>query len=248
MAHGWSRRLAGRRAPRQATCKCSSRCGWCSQPVTGHLEPGLVFFTTNDNYAAGSYAWNVEPGSPFVQTNNLWALTGALAPLSIVGRQQRVLSLASFLTDGNWWMYAGGKAAANAIGYVPGSWWNNGPLTTESTGTEFGGEVAGYTQNDGIRRFGGMGSGRRVGNGTWRHVAYIRHMQYFDTLGFAQVMQAERRRACYLHSPPIPATAPQPKCMLRSGTPLFFMAALAAPPVDSAGRRDTCRGLIAPTV
>ena len=82
-----------------------------------------------------------------------------LAPLSIVGGQQRVLGIAAFLTDGKWWMYAGGKAPANAIGYVPSSWWNGGPLATGSTRTEFGGEVAGYTNDDGIRRFGGMGSG-----------------------------------------------------------------------------------------
>ena len=102
-----------------------------------------------------------------------------------------MLGLAAFLTDAKWWVYAGGKAPENAVGYYPNSWWNGGPMAAGAHKVDFGGEVAGFTEDDGVQYFGGMGSGQRVGTGSWRHIAYIRHMQYFDMQGTAQVYKTE---------------------------------------------------------
>lgn len=152
--------------------------GWQVYPDKyGHAQPVLFIFWTPDNYATGSY--NLEAAG-FVQTNNAWTLGGALSPASVVGGQQWEIDLAAYMYNGNWWIYAGGTAAANTIGYYPTSLFGTGPMATSAAGFKFGGETVTSKVS-----WPAMGSGGLAAGG-WQQAAYQRDIFYFPTGGGAQ--------------------------------------------------------------
>ena len=94
--------------------------GWQVYPqMYGNTKPVFFIYWTADDYKSlGCYNLTCPA---FVQTNRNWAIGGALSPWSTAGGAQKEIEVSFFLTGGNWWLYIGGGAAANAIGYYPTS-------------------------------------------------------------------------------------------------------------------------------
>jgi len=156
--------------------------GWQVFPVFYNAtSPVLFIYWTADNYQqTGCY--NLErPG--FVQTNNAWPLGGALSTISTLGEQQYELEAAYLFAQGNWWLFIGGTDASNAIGYFPGSIYNNGVMATGAAEIDYGGEVVGTTS------WPPMGSGAFAADG-WQKAAYQRDIFYYPADGSAAMNAA----------------------------------------------------------
>jgi hypothetical protein len=152
-------------------------CGWQANPFRyGHAMPVLFVFWTSDNYSTACYNLTCNA---FVQTSHKWALGGALAQRSVSGGQQCALRLSYRLEGDKWWLYAGGRAAADAVGYYPTSLFGSGPLATGASRIMFGGETIGVTSCP------PMGSGGYPIDG-YGFAAYQRSLQLFPT---AQTVQ-----------------------------------------------------------
>jgi hypothetical protein len=151
--------------------------GWQVYPqLYGNTQPVFFIYWTADDYQhTGCYNLSC---TAFVQTNRSWAIGGTLSPSSTAGGQQQEIQVAYFLTGGNWWLYVGGTAAANAIGYYPTSIYRNGALATRASSVDYGGEVVGTTS------WPPMGSGA-FANAGYQHAAYQRNIFYFPTGGGA---------------------------------------------------------------
>jgi hypothetical protein len=167
--------------------------GWQVYPGKyGHANPVLFIYWTADNYAStGNY--NLDAPA-FVQTNSAWTIGGALSPVSTVGGQQMEIEVGVYLFNGNWWLYMGGIAAENAIGYYPTSLYQGGAMATKATEILFGGETVCTTVS-----WPGMGSGAFAADG-WQQAAYQRNIYYFPPGGGAQwaVLTPEQPSpACY---------------------------------------------------
>jgi hypothetical protein len=177
--------------------------GWQVYPDHyGHSQPVLFIFWTPDNYATGSY--NLDAAG-FVQTNNAWTLGGAISPVSVVGGAQWEIELAAYLYNGNWWIYAGGTAAANTIGYYPGSLFGTGPMATSASAIKFGGETVTAKVS-----WPAMGSGGLAAAG-WQQAAYQRDIFYFPTTGGAQwtgLTPQQPSPACYTLALQTPVARP----------------------------------------
>jgi len=154
--------------------------GWQVYPAKyGHSQPVLFIFWTNDNYVT-SRNYNLEnPG--FVQTNPAWRIGGALSPTSSDGGAQLEIQVTVYLHEGNWWLYLGGLAVDNVVGYFPTSIYNGGLMATSAGQILFGGETV--CEQGGV--WPGMGSGNFASTG-WTHAAYQRDIFYFPTSGGAQ--------------------------------------------------------------
>lgn len=151
----------------------------CMPSVWGTPGPSLFICTTNDGYDNFHYH-GLSPGSPFVQTNNLWAVTDDLSPISSLGGAQRYLGVGALLVGGNWWVYLNDKSASGAVGYYPANWWRAGSgMATAATRCEWGGEIAtsalGQPPQANFQR---MGSGRKADRG-FPNAAYIRNIQHY---------------------------------------------------------------------
>ena len=153
----------------------TAECGWQVFPqMYGNTKPCLSIYWTADDYqTTGCYNLSC---TAFVQTNHNWALGGALAPVSVSGGAQYELELAYYLHQGNWWLYAGGEAAANAVGYYPTSVYRGGAMASHAAEIDYGGEVVGTTS------FPPMGSGAFANTG-YQHAAYQRQIHFFPTAG-----------------------------------------------------------------
>lgn len=149
--------------------------GWQVYPkLYSNTKPCLFIYWTADAYhSTGCYNLSC---SAFVQTNKNWALGGALSPWSVAGGTQYELDIAFYLVGGNWWLYLGGGAAANAVGYYPASIYHGGAMATHASEIDYGGEVVGTTS------WPPMGGGAYASAG-WQHAAYQRQIQYFPTGG-----------------------------------------------------------------
>jgi hypothetical protein len=149
--------------------------GWQVYPgMYGNSKPCLFIYWTADDYqSTGCYNLSC---SAFVQTNKNWALGGALSPWSVAGGAQYELDIAYYLVGGNWWLYLGGGAAANAVGYYPTSIYRGGAMASHASEIDYGGEVVGTTS------WPPMGGGAYAAAG-WQHAAYQRQVQYFPTGG-----------------------------------------------------------------
>lgn len=149
--------------------------GWQVYPgMYGNTKPCLFIYWTADDYqSTGCYNLTC---SAFVQTNKNWALGGALTPWSAAGGTQYELDIAFYLYQGNWWLYLGGEAAANAIGYYPTSIYRNGAMASHASEIDYGGEVVGTTS------WPPMGSGAFAVTG-WQHAAFQRQVHCFPTTG-----------------------------------------------------------------
>jgi hypothetical protein len=167
--------------------------GWQVYPGKyGHAQPVLFIYWTADNYVSTG-AYNLDaPG--FVQTNGSWTIGGALSPVSVQGGEQMEIEVAVYLFGGNWWLYMGGLAPANAIGYYPTSLYAGGQMATNATEMLFGGETVCSSVS-----WPGMGSGAFAAAG-WQQAAYQRNIFYFPTGGGSQwaALTAEQPSpACY---------------------------------------------------
>jgi hypothetical protein len=149
--------------------------GWQVYPqFYGNTQPCFFIYWTADDYGStGCYNLSC---SAFVQTNKNWALGGALSPWSVSGGPQYEIDFAYYLFQGNWWLYAGGESAANAVGYFPTSIYRGGALTSQASEIDYGGETVGTTS------WPPMGSGAFASAG-WQQAAYQRQIHYFATGG-----------------------------------------------------------------
>lgn len=166
--------------------------GWQVYPdMYGHASPVLFVFWTPDNYVSGAYNL-AKPG--FVQTNGNWAMGSALSPTSVVGGQQWEMDLAVYLFQGNWWIYSGGTAASDTIGYYPTSLFGNGQMASKATDVVFGGETVTKQVS-----WPAMGSGGFASAG-WQQAAYQRQIYLFPTAGGAQwagLTEVNPSASCY---------------------------------------------------
>ena len=130
----------------------------------------LFIYWTSDGYnKVGCY--NLDcPG--FVQTNKNIYLGRGFSAYSTVGGAQYVVNLRAFHYQGNWWLYLGGGAAANAIGYYPNSVYHGTPMTVAANEIDYGGEVVGTTI------WPPMGSGQFASTG-YGHAAYDKNISYY---------------------------------------------------------------------
>ncbi|HEY0205440.1 MAG TPA: neprosin family prolyl endopeptidase [Acetobacteraceae bacterium] len=149
--------------------------GWQVYPqMYGNTKPVFFIYWTADNYnKTGCYNLSCKA---FVQTNSRWAIGGTLAPVSIPGGQQYEVQVAYFLSQGRWWLYVGGEAGADAIGYYPAAQYNNGALASKAAEIDFGGETVGTTS------WPPMGSGA-MANAGWQHAAYQRDIRFYPPGG-----------------------------------------------------------------
>jgi Neprosin len=166
--------------------------GWQVYPqMYGNTKPVFFIYWTADDYKSlGCYNLTCPA---FVQTNNKWAIGGAISPWSTVGGAQKEIEVSFFLTQGRWWLYVGGGAAVNAIGYYPVSLYRNGAMATQATGIDYGGETVGTTS------WPPMGSGAFANQG-WQHAAYQRDIRYYPSAGgnlVASLNPAQASPQCY---------------------------------------------------
>ncbi|MEA2879656.1 MAG: hypothetical protein QOF14_4852 [Hyphomicrobiales bacterium] len=167
--------------------------GWQVYPqMYGNTKPVFFIYWTADNYQSkGCYNLSC---TAFVQTNGSWAIGGAIAPpWSVAGGQQREVEVSFYLTQGRWWLYVGGGAAANAIGYYPVSIYNNGAMASHASEIDYGGETVGTTS------FPPMGGGVFANQG-YQHAAYHRDVRFFPSGGgnnVASLTAAAASPACY---------------------------------------------------
>jgi hypothetical protein len=151
--------------------------GWQVYPGKYNTtNPALFIYWTADGYHnTGNY--NLDKAA-FVQTNHNFILGGAVGPNSVYGGAQYALTMGAYLSGGKWWVYVGGTAGANAIGYYPASQYGTGPLATHASSVDYGGEVVDVTA------WPPMGSGAYA-NAGWQHAAYQRDIGYYPTAGGA---------------------------------------------------------------
>jgi hypothetical protein len=149
--------------------------GWQVYPqLYGNTKPVFFIYWTADDYTStGCYNLSCQA---FVQTNNKWAIGGALAPWSVSGGAQQEIKFAYYLHQNNWWLYAGGETGADAVGYYPTSIYRGGAMATQASEIDYGGEVVGTTS------WPAMGGGA-FANAGWQHAAYQRDINYFPTAG-----------------------------------------------------------------
>lgn len=147
----------------------------------GHTHPALFIYYTKANHTFGNGGYNLDVPA-FVQTNGAWAFGASLEPSASIGGQQRYIEVAFYLTDARWWLYLGGTATTNAVGYYPVSVFAGGAMATQGSRVDIGGETVATEQADGTTHFPPMGSGQHAA-GKWQQAAYIRNMRYFPTNG-----------------------------------------------------------------
>jgi hypothetical protein len=170
----------------------TAECGWQVYPqFYGNTKPVLFIYWTADGYqSTGCYNLSCPA---FVQTNKSVAIGGTLSPWSTTGGQQYEIQLSYYLVEGNWWLYFGGGAAANAVGYYPASQYRGGAMATKASEVDYGGEVVGTTS------WPPMGGGAFANQG-WQHAAYQRDIRYFPAAGgnvSAKLTAAAASPNCY---------------------------------------------------
>jgi hypothetical protein len=153
----------------------TAECGWQVYPqFYGDAQPHLFCYWTADAYnTTGCYNLSCNK---FVQTSSTFAPGMALGPISVSGGAQYQIELAYYYTGAKWWLYFNGNAAANAIGYYPGSLYGNGALSTNANEIDYGGETVGTTS------FPAMGSGAFANQG-YQRAAYQRTVAYYPSGG-----------------------------------------------------------------
>ena len=150
--------------------------GWQVYPQKyGNTKPVLFIYYTSGNYQPGTGCYNLDC-TGFVQTNPRWAIGGAISPWNTRGGQQYEIAIAFFLFQGRWWLYVGGEASTNAIGYYPVSVYRSGALASGAASIDYGGETVGTTS------FPPMGSGA-FANAGWQQAAYQRDIRYYPPGG-----------------------------------------------------------------
>lgn len=153
----------------------TAECGWQVYPgkYNTALPVFFIYWTADDYTKTGCY--NLDC-TAFVQTNSAVKIGGTISPSSVYGGAQYEIQLSYYLVGGNWWLYWGGGAASNAIGYYPTSIYKGGAMASHASEIDYGGEVVGTTS------FPGMGSGHFASEG-WTKACYQRDVTYFPTTG-----------------------------------------------------------------
>ena len=154
-------------------------------------KPVFFIYWTADGYA-NTGCYNLDC-SAFVQTNNKWIIGGAMSSSSVTGGTQYEILVSFYLTGGNWWLYIGGGAASNAIGYYKASQFGTGPMATAADSIDYGGETVNITA------FPPMGSGA-FANAAWQKAAYQSAIEYFPATGgasAANLTAAQPSPSCY---------------------------------------------------
>jgi Neprosin len=153
----------------------TAECGWQVFPgkYNTNLPVFFIYWTADDYNKTGCY--NLDC-SAFVQTSHAATIGGTLSPSSVYAGAQYEIQLAFYLYQGNWWLYWGGGAASNAIGYYPTSLYKGGAMASQAAEIDYGGEVVGTTS------FPPMGSGHFANQG-WTKACYQRDVTYFPTGG-----------------------------------------------------------------
>ena len=166
--------------------------GWQVYPAKySATKPVFFIYWTADAYnTTGCY--NLD-GPGFVQTNGSWAIGGALSSVSAPNGAQAELEVAFHLVQGRWWLYVKGTRPSNAIGYYPVSIYQNGPMATQATHIDYGGEAVG------LASWPPMGSGA-FANAGYKKAAYQKGIYYFPPQGgtkFASLYAYQQWPQCY---------------------------------------------------
>jgi hypothetical protein len=151
--------------------------GWQVLPSKyGDSATHLFIYWTADAYQnTGCYNLDCQG---FVQVDNSWVLGGSLSSVSTTGGTQYEINMQwqRDSTTGNWWLFLQGHGSRTAVGYYPQALYGAGPMASNATTIEFGGEVYGQPTS------GQMGSGAFAADG-WQKAAYQRQNWYIDTGG-----------------------------------------------------------------
>ncbi len=151
----------------------------------------LFIYWTSDGYnKVGCY--NLDcPG--FVQTNGNVYLGRGFSAYSSDGGPQYAVNLRAFHYQGNWWVYYGGGAAANAFGYYPDSVYHGTPMTVAANEIDYGGETVGTTiwPPMGSGRFASAGFGRAAFN---KNIAYYPNTTHYSVASLSVDQPSPR---CY---------------------------------------------------
>lgn len=171
----------------------------CMPQVFGTPGPTLWVGSTNNGYnfnsPKGGFYYNTTPGSGFVQTNGDWGLGMDLSPFGTLGGRQYYLGMGARLESGRWWIYVGGGAASDAVGYYPASWWtadgapNGATMAQRADRADWGAETSSNSQADGRMHYPPMGHRAPASEG-WRRAAYIRNMIYYGDDGATRAVPA----------------------------------------------------------
>lgn len=120
---------------RQASPLQSLEAGWVHYPDKFGSNAVLFIYYTPNGYSSG--CWDLDC-SAFVQTSNAFALGAPWNNYSTFGGTQWGFGEQWQYYQGNWWLFIQGTA----IGYYPGSVYDNGELTFGNASyTAFGGET-----------------------------------------------------------------------------------------------------------
>jgi hypothetical protein len=145
----------------------------------GDWQPHLFIFTTQNGYTPPDPGYyNLDPGSPFIQTDSSVIIAGALTPVSAYGGTQYDITLSFYRDAGgthDWWFKFNNKW----VGYYPNNWFDSAGLADKSGGIEYGGEIVNDNLN-GVHTTTQMGSGHFPSEG-FQHSAYTRRIKYYDT-------------------------------------------------------------------
>ncbi len=151
-------------------------------PSNWGVDPVICVYYTTDSYKANTKAYNTDDES-FVQTNNKWLLGSPITPISSLDGDQYYLHISVKLVSGRWWIYLGGDASENAVGYYPTSIFSaktSTGLAVKSTYVDVGGETCSSPVEP--TTFAPMGSGQYANTG-WKKSAYVRDIKYYNSAG-----------------------------------------------------------------
>ncbi len=130
----------------------------------------LFVYWTSDGYV-NTGCYNLDC-SGFVQTNGKIHLGAGFGHYSTNDGPQYYVTLKAILYNGNWWVYLGGGAPSNAIGYYPAALFGGQGMSYGADEIDYGGEVVGSTS------WPAMGSGRFAAAGFGR-AAFHRNVNYY---------------------------------------------------------------------
>ncbi|HZU02962.1 MAG TPA: neprosin family prolyl endopeptidase [Ktedonobacteraceae bacterium] len=139
--------------------------GWINYPDKFGTQLSVLFiYYTADNYK-NTGCYNLDC-TAFVQINNNWTLGGPFDHYSSYGGDQYGFTLQYKYYQGNWWLFLKGSGDYEAVGYYPGSIYNNGQLASNAQEVDYGGET--YTSGSDLPQ---MGSGNFASQG-WQQAAF----------------------------------------------------------------------------
>jgi len=138
--------------------------GWQVYPQKYDTNNAVLFiFYTADNYDTKK-CYNLDCAA-FVQINNNWYLAGPWSDYSSTGGTQWGFEMQWKLFEDNWWLFIRGPGEYEAVGYYPGSLYDDGLLTESAERITYGGETAGKGS------YPEMGSGAFANQG-WQQAAF----------------------------------------------------------------------------